>query len=505
MNKNRNNSFRLAVAHSKYISKKSRYKLQFMALKKFFFYPTTKKLNLNRHNKSYFLGRFRTVHFDDSHLYRDLSFKNDFMTPRQSVLFSPRGYIYFTTQVFELVRKLVNLDENFIDEKSNLNFSTRYVKVYYAGYLNFKNKNIENCATYNYSYNKFKNEISRFKNNKVLKIDIQDFFLGITIKRLDDILTSLMKHYHSTCFSKEKLNIIDFLNHSGYMTLPQSQGSLACSILSQIYLIEMTNCLNELCKKYDVEMVRYVDDMFIKIPDSLPSKKINELINSISTLLWRYGLSLNSKKIKLFGASEFIEEVQYSPDVSFSPRNFVQQKYIDDKIDDLLKNDGEKLLDFVERVSQLFIDNGNDMSKYHQIVHETFSINEDNENKVQNALIYGDRWHALSNEKKKEFLKSKNLCLLTFDPDKYVPFVLKLQTNLCAYGIVDKYIIKEFFINESYSVRDGLIKSKYYVQLEESKRKIPSLISENIINTSKKYNYFKDYYLFILKFIIKND
>lgn len=497
MDKGRNNSFRLAWAYSRYISMKSPYKIQFMALKKYFLNPSTKKFKLNRHNRSYFLGRYRDIHICDSYLYRDLSFKNDFMTPRQSVLFSPRGYIYFTAQTFELVRKLGYLDKKFIDEKYNLNFSREYVKVYYAGYLNLKNKNIDKCATYNYSYSNFKKEIVRFANNRVLKIDIQDFFLGITIKRLNEQLDLLIKKY-GTDFTKEKLNIISFLNHSGYMTLPQSQGSLACSILSQIYLINMTDSLNDICQKHGIEVVRYVDDMFIKIPDNIVNSEINQIISEISSLLWKYGLSLNSKKIKLFDADDFIEEIKYSPRVSDSPREFVQQKYIDDKIDDLLKDDGEKLFDFVNKVICLFTNDGNDMLEYHKIVHEYFSINDDNENKVQNALIYGNKWNVLSKDKKIELLRTENLCLITFDPDKYVPFLLKVQKSLNYHGPVDNYIYNNFYNIDSYSVRDGLIISKYYVQTKESKRTVSISILKDIPKLSD------DYYHFILRFIKNN-
>lgn len=143
---------------------------------------------------------------------------------------------------------------------------------------------------------------------------------------------------------------------------------------------------------------------------------------------------------------------------------------------------------------------GTDMKKYHKLVNTYFSVGNDNANKVQNSLIFGDKWKILSINKKKKLLHY--LEIIMFDPEKYVVFLLKIEKNINILTkgqqkpvtTVSNYIKSlhdSFKSDKTYSIRDGLIDSNYYIQSQKSKASleyIPRLSS--------------DFYQYILHFII---
>lgn len=140
------------------------------------------------------------------------------------------------------------------------------------------------------------------------------------------------------------------------------------------------------------------------------------------------------------------------------------------------------------------------MKKYHKLVNTYFSVGNDNANKVQNSLIFGDKWKILSINKKKELLHY--LEIIMFDPEKYVVFLLKIEKNINILTkgqqkpvtTVSNYIQSlhdSFKSDKTYTIRDGLIDSNYYIQSQKSKASleyIPRLSS--------------DFYQYILHFII---
>lgn len=470
-----------------------------MALNKYF---KKNQFHLSRHYKSYMLNRFRSTQRKDCFLVKNFAFKNDFMTPRQSILFPPKLYIYYTVQVFLLIYKIKSYCTL---EKSGphiLDFSTDHVKIFYTGFLDFTGKNIKTKSRYINSYLEFQTYRAKFAGNRVLKIDIQNFFGNITVDRFSQSLKKLVAPMHLST-PTEIDNIISFFRASGYSTLPQSQGSLASAILSQLFLINFTNELEKISSTYNLEVVRYVDDMYIKIPRKLKNKDVNEIINLISSELWKNGLNLNSKKTNLYSIKNYKEEVNFSgntnspSDISGGP--FLEPPYIKNRIDELLDNNGDKLINFLYEVKCIYEKKGTDMKKYHKLVNTYFSVGNDNANKVQNSLIFGDKWKILSINKKKKLLHY--LEIIMFDPEKYVVFLLKIEKNINILTkgqqkpvtTVSNYIKSlhdSFKSDKTYSIRDGLIDSNYYIQSQKSKASleyIPRLSS--------------DFYQYILHFI----
>lgn len=498
--KEKNEILRLAYNYTKSLSLSQPYKIQFMALNNYFI---KNKFHLSRHYKSYMLNKFRYIQKKDCSLVKNFSFKNDFMTPRQSVLFPPKLYIYYTVQVFLLSYKIKSctLEKN---GPHVLDFSTNHVKVFYTGFLDFTGKNIKKKSGYKYSYLEFQKYRAKFSGNRVLRIDIQNFFGNITVEKLFQKLADLTTSMHLSC-PLEIGNIKKFFKVSNYSTLPQSQGSLASAILSQLYLTDFTNKLEDISNEYHLEIVRYVDDMYIKLPKGFKNSKVNEIINIISSELWKNNLNLNNKKTKLYSINKYKEEVNFprniknSSNISGTP--FLQPPYIEQRIDELLDNNGDKLLKFLFKVEKLYKTKGNDMQVYHKLVDECFSIGNDNANKIQNALIFGDKWKVLSTDVKIKILTC--LKIITFDPEKYVVFLLKIEknVNLLIKGHqkpvtpISDYIkqIHNSFSSSSkiYTVREGLIDSNYYIQ-----KRGPTALLKYIPRLSK------DFYRYILEFVV---
>lgn len=471
-----------------------------MALNKYF---KKNQFHITRHYKSYMCNKFRSTQKKDCFLVKNFAFKNDFMTPRQSVLFPPKLYMYYTVQVFLLMYKIKSYCTLEKKGPNILDFSTDHVKIFYTGSLDFTGKNIKEKSRYNHSYLQFQTYRAKFSGNRVLKIDIQNFFGSITVERLSRSLRELFIQMKLSVPS-EVDNIISFFKASGYSTLPQSQGSLASAILSQLFLITFTNELESISTDYNLEIVRYVDDMYVKIPNKLKDKDANEIMNLISSELWKNGLSLNSDKTKLYSINKYKEEVDFSKNIknssNISGTPFLEPPYIKKRIDGLLDNDGDNLIKFLLEADSLYIKKGTDMKAYHKLVDAYFSVGHDNANKIQNSLIFGDKWKILSIDAKKKILT--HLSIIMFDPEKYVVLLLKIEKNvntltknypkkIAPVSTYIKSIHNSFTNSKTYSVRDGLIDSNYYIQNRSSKNSLEYIPHLSI-----------DFYRYILQFVV---
>lgn len=483
----------LTYRYCRILAKKQPYKIQFMAMNSYFNNHNLlvkNKIEIKRHYKQYMISNFSSSHIADCKMIRDFAFKHDFMTPRQSMLFTPKGYLYYTEQVFQFAAKIKKLKIN-----ETLNFSTDHVKVFYTGFLKitpYDYKEIKENTDYKKSYRQFQEILNSFSDNRILKLDIQNFFLGITIKRLQTELIKLP--YHTNI--PELFNILKFLKNSGYTTLPQSQGSLASSILSQFYLTRFTEYLESISLNYSLEIIRYVDDTYIKLPNDISNKEINEIINGISSELWKYGLNINIKKTRVIDKKDFKKFFNFESETISgidSSNNIMVPKHIGDKVDELLKYDGKKILEFLSRVRKIHKKYGNDMNKYKELSFKYFNVNNDDANKVQNTLIFGQKWKkVLTNNSKKKIIQYTEI--INFDPEKYVLFLLQVEksinNNKNNINIVETYIKKHVHNKKYYSVREGLIDSNYYVQSKNNLCALDRIIYLN-----------KSFYNFILGYI----
>lgn len=490
MYKNKNELALLAYKYSMNLANQQPYKIQFMAMKNYFKKHNflNSKGKLKRHYRQYMKEKFGKNQLKDCKMTRDFAFKHDFMTPRQSMLFKPKAYAYYTNQVFNLAIKIKKLDFNQI-----LDFSTNHVHVFYTGILRINpySSDLWENSNYKKSYRNFQDVLNTFKGNKVLKIDVQNFFLGITNKRLKNEFMKL-SYYNNPEF----FNIQKFLKNSGYDTLPQSQGSLASSILSQFYLTNFTNYLESISLYYNLEIARYVDDTYIKLPKDITQKDINEIINGISSELWKYGLNLNIDKTKILNEQEFKRNYNFeTKNVSeIGINQILTPKNINDKVYELLKYDGKKLLEFLSNVRKIHKKYGNDMNRYKKLSFKYFNVNNEDANKVQNSLIFGNKLlNMLSNNTKKKIINYTEI--INFDPGKYVTFLLRIEKSIGIknnINIVETYIKKNIHKRKYYSVREGIIDSNFYIQTQNQ---------NNICSLNRIIDLNNEFYNFILGYI----
>jgi len=468
-NQLRNRILRTSLEYTRILGKLQPYKIQFMAIYNYFSKPS--RVKLTRHNVSYYASPITGEHKKDCEYIRDLLYKNDYMTPRMAVLIRPKIYAYYTFQTFMYIFKTILSQSS----EQKLDFSTKHIKVFYAGFLELKRNNLKENATYIKSYNDFQEYRTKFQGSRVLKIDIQNFFVGITAERLQHALLRLCKK-EGVNATQEINNIINFMHYSGYTSLPQSRALLASSILSQIYLIRFTDSLETIAVKYNIHIVRYVDDMYIQLPQKMHNRDVNNLINIISSELWKDGLNLNSKKVKIFSVEGYKRNTNWAiTNNSTYNTKFKVSIYIQDKINSLLDNNGENLLEFWNSVHNLWNAKGNDMEKYLKIADNYLSIKKDDTNKIMNNLIFGNQWkNRLDLSAKKALISFPEI--MTFDPVKYVTFLTLIESNI---KLLDKNykstpvgdyikIMHNQLDAVSYTIRQGLIDSNYFVQVKNS-------------------------------------
>lgn len=205
----------------------------------------------------------------------------------------------------------------------------------------------------------FQDEKAKFVGHRVLKIDIQDFFKNISIDVLIDKMKRFCQKNLGNAEQKECNSIISNLNKfyikNNFNELPQLHYSVASSALSQFYLMDFSNELNDLfikesLKNDEFRAVRFVDDMYIKIPKGKKIKSVNNMVNVVTTLLWKENLNLNTNKLKIMLADEYKKEYKVLEDSivneGYNKNRFFTESKISNKIDELLKNNAQILQEF---------------------------------------------------------------------------------------------------------------------------------------------------------------
>ncbi|MGV3185355.1 reverse transcriptase domain-containing protein [Weissella paramesenteroides] len=475
MDKNKqNNIIRRSLEYSRSIAKSQPYKLQFIALDKYF---KKNRIKINRHNKYIFFKDFSKKNYSSSVYIRDFLFKHDYMTPRQAILLTPNAYLFYTVQTFKLVSLLLERNKKnivYLNPRKEVSFSLKNTHIFYAGILQYSKFNSNN-ASYKKSYNYFKKKLSNFQGNQVLKVDIQDFFLGITNKRLKkelmDLNFSTNNHDNLTKEITMVINsIINFFEQSGYTSLPQSQGSIASSVLSQLYLSKFTSALNNYCCCHGLTVVRYVDDMFIDLPKEFDEKLIPDLLDLISTELWKLGLSVNSKKIAIIDMPQFRKLIKDNLEVSYADITKIKtNKRIQEKTNSLLTNNGYDLLEFMKACERIIKDKGYSPIEYKELFNTYFSVENDDANKVLNNLVFGNGTNSLSFKRTQQLLEYVNI--IPFDPHSFTILFIKLEKRLQKGENYECYVVRDFLRKEldknPYTVRKALMETTYYTQNKE--------------------------------------
>lgn len=311
-------------------------------------------------------------------IVKDLQFKNHSFETRNMRLISPEHYFYFTKLVFRIVLS----NESFKSPKS---YSFENSNGYYSGFLlsdinSFDKRN----AVYNISYSRFLDDLVNYTKHEMLYVDISSFFDSISISRL---IIELKKTYRSGLVDDLAL----FFDQLEIKTLPQFHTSIASSILSQEYLRGFDNDLQKILINNDLKLIRFVDDMyFINTKNKVKKgeKFYYTLLDQIGRLAWKYNLTINTNKVKVFSG-----ETPFSIELMDQTSFFQSEKRIEDKANEIT---GEEFLQFVTETSSLYMTKGFNFNLFKQYFNHCFSIKGEDAQKVLNNFIYSGKWRNMN-------------------------------------------------------------------------------------------------------------
>ncbi|PSA95397.1 hypothetical protein C6370_10490 [Bacillus atrophaeus] len=388
---------------------------------------------------------------------RDFVYKNDYFTPRNMFLIHPLYYLYYTYLVFLIA------NESFRTEK--IDFSNKNMKVYYSGYLDlgFSKKQITENARYNESYKLFQKEQKIYRGKPALKIDIKDFFNSIKVKELIKTIKYLLGNI------KYVNDLEEILEYCGFDYLPQFHYSIASSILSQFYLTNFDNKIRELLVRENLQLIRYVDDMYIIFLDGIEERKRNNaILNEISYYLWEHSLVLNTSKTEMLSVSQY-QVITESLSENYEDGNykgFSSGSLIENKALEIVEGGYLNLI--VDTLCNIEEDYGIDLKKYKELMEKYIAINGGEVNKIWNNIIFSEKWKKLDTKELIGLIK--NWEYIFFNPNQFTVLYLMIYRHLEKSGLVNdnglriREVLNYLFKNETFTLRDTLVAISYLFQ-----------------------------------------
>lgn len=386
---------------------------------------------------------------------RDFVYKNDYFTPRNMYLTNPLYYIYFTYIVFLIAFEFSNNDGKFDFNRNNM-------EVFYSGLLdfNYSYDEIQNNSSYNYSYGLFLKEREIYLGKPALKIDIKDFFNSI---KTPDLILKLKNMFGP-------ISIITDLEYLlGYCeleSLPQFHYSIASSILSQFYLLDFDSQMEDILVEDNLELIRYVDDMYIVHLNGLNDrKKNNALLNKISHILWEDSLVLNTSKTRMLSSDEYGDIIELSEN-DYEVNGFSSEKLIENKATDIVQSG--YLNGIVDSLCEIESECGVDLMKYRELVDDNIAINGEDSGKILNKIIFSRQWVELDENSLRKLIDSWKYIL--FNPAQFSVLYILVYRYLEKKEVIKdngskiKMVLNYLFKNDTFTLRDTLVAIAYLFQ-----------------------------------------
>lgn len=142
---------------------------------------------------------------------------------------------------------------------------------------------------------------SKFKNAKLVLLDIANFFPSIYTHSLDWVLTGFRKKVNSEDLGPQLDKYTRETRSS--RTDGISIGPITSNIISEIVLNEIDKCLLEEKKKGILDFRRAVDDISIIMAGTVDEARI---IRRITEILFKYSLYLNVAKTKIVSLQDYL-------------------------------------------------------------------------------------------------------------------------------------------------------------------------------------------------------
>ncbi len=147
----------------------------------------------------------------------------------------------------------------------------------------------------------------------VVEIDIANFYDTIRLDILENKLRLVSR--------KENSNVIDLLFHflknsnkqihsfhAQSTGIPQDMIADCSRLLANFYLQDYDLVVSEYCNKHGIKYLRYADDQTLFVPKGMNYK---EAVKFCSNSLYRLGLNVNQKKVKVFELDEMLQYRAY--------------------------------------------------------------------------------------------------------------------------------------------------------------------------------------------------
>lgn len=335
---------------------------------------------------------------------------------RDASLLSPILYL-----VLQAIGKEVS--DKYVSQRNPL------IEVYYAG--NYENKQ----AKYKQDYDRFFKSINASIENYqcFIKTDLTNFFSSIDINRLIKKIDEVCNH-DETAFTQTQLMLYkELLQYCGKGRFPLVENSVASSFLSTVvYLDEIDTLLYDYLENHEptidsFAMFRYVDDLYILISSKRPIAELtdayNRILSQYSSILKKYGLSLNSRKCCIRPSFEINDELKKSLYDDF----FEGEKH---KIAELFQGKLEAFLGLVYKS----ICNGEfTREKYSELIDTCFcdSSIEFTPSEVFNYYVYEDDSESVSSSVIQilDKLVNKDLSFIRIDPRRLPILILKTDNS----------------------------------------------------------------------------
>lgn len=436
----------LSIKYTLDLANQKKYNVQMIAIRKFLELEGLLKIKemLNTNIYDLYLQ-------NEPFVVPDFIYKNDSFTPRNMYLINPIYYMYYNLLVFKIVEKIKN-------GENEVNFSRENIQVFYSGILEYTDKSnlIKENTTFNKSYNRFRYAREKELDKYILKIDLKDFFNSISTKKLIDILKSKFGKSDDINQLKYFFEICNFNN------LPQLHYSIASSILSQVFLSDFDDSLELILHKHNIKVIRFVDDMFlVKREGIFTDKDVNNILDEISSLLWKDGLSLNISKTELMSPEKNKLNYTLFKNDYDEPYKYSTEKVVEDRANEIIEN-GDFVI-FFKSICQSLINKGIDVNEHMLLLDRYISINGEDANKVLNAIIYSGKWKNLN--KKELIFLSKNWIYILYNPSQYTILFIFINKYLYNRNLKKiKRVITYLYKNIDLRYRESLITITFILQ-----------------------------------------
>lgn len=316
------------------------------------------------------------------------------------------------------------------------------IGVYYAG--NYE----KSRPSYKKDYDDFFKAVNAGKEHYqyYIKTDVTDFFVNINVNVLMDRINYVCNKDQQTISQTQLFILKELLSYCGNGYYPLIENSMASSYMATEVYFDQIDCElydflnNKVPDIYDFQMIRYVDDLYIlfsseKCLDDL-TQTYNTIKGSYSSILKKYGLSLNVRKCSLNEIGNINEDIKRS----------LYDEYVNGIENEIAALFEGRLEGFLTDVYKYVNGYGITNDKYNQLILDHFSI-EDVEftaREVYNYLVYESQ-----NEMKRPEVTSalvriinRDVSFLSIDPKRLAVMVMRSGNDSAVRSMLNQLFIR---------------------------------------------------------------